>query len=47
MIESDRVERIMKEVDRGNYCSHSPYSDRPQSIGFGVTISAPHMVSNR
>ena len=35
----------MKQVDRGNYCSQNPYSDRPQSIGFGVTISAPHMVS--
>lgn len=43
VIETDRVERIMKQVDRGNYCPHNPYSDRPQTIGFGVTISAPHM----
>jgi len=43
VIESDHVERIMAQVDRGNYCPHSPYSDRPQSIGYGVTISAPHM----
>ncbi|XP_043188317.1 protein-L-isoaspartate(D-aspartate) O-methyltransferase-like isoform X1 [Amphibalanus amphitrite] len=43
VIETDRVERIMRQVDRGNYCAHNPYSDRPQSIGYGVTISAPHM----
>ncbi|XP_037072539.1 protein-L-isoaspartate(D-aspartate) O-methyltransferase-like isoform X2 [Pollicipes pollicipes] len=43
VIESDRVERVMRQVDRGNYCPHNPYSDRPQSIGYGVTISAPHM----
>lgn len=34
----------MKAVDRGNYVSTSPYLDQPQSIGYGVTISAPHMV---
>lgn len=34
----------MKSVDRGNYVSTSPYLDQPQSIGYGVTISAPHMV---
>lgn len=34
----------MKNVDRGNYVSKNPYSDAPQSIGYGVTISAPHMV---
>lgn len=34
----------MKAVDRGNYVSTSPYLDVPQSIGYGVTISAPHMV---
>lgn len=33
----------MKKVDRGNYCSFSPYMDSPQAIGYGVTISAPHM----
>ncbi|KAL4132636.1 hypothetical protein QTP88_009756 [Uroleucon formosanum] len=43
VIKSDKVEKIMKSVDRGNYVSTSPYLDQPQSIGYGVTISAPHM----
>ncbi|XP_022182572.1 protein-L-isoaspartate(D-aspartate) O-methyltransferase [Myzus persicae] len=43
VIKSDKVELIMKAVDRGNYVSTSPYLDQPQSIGYGVTISAPHM----
>ena len=42
-IHTDRVERVMKQVDRGNYCYQNPYTDRPQPIGFGATISAPHM----
>lgn len=33
-------------VDREKYTSRSPYTDAPQGIGFGVTISAPHMVLN-
>jgi protein-L-isoaspartate(D-aspartate) O-methyltransferase len=33
----------MLAVDRANYVTRDPYADRPQSIGFGVTISAPHM----
>ena len=43
IIKSPRVEEAMKKVDRGNYCSLSPYMDSPQAIGYGVTISAPHM----
>ncbi|XP_050537731.1 protein-L-isoaspartate(D-aspartate) O-methyltransferase isoform X1 [Daktulosphaira vitifoliae] len=43
VIKSDKVERVMKAVDRGHYTSKSPYLDQPQGIGFGVTISAPHM----
>ena len=43
IIKSPRVEEAMKKVDRGNYCSFSPYMDSPQAIGYGVTISAPHM----
>lgn len=43
IIKSPRVEEAMKKVDRGNYCSVSPYMDSPQAIGYGVTISAPHM----
>lgn len=33
----------MLSVDRGNYTNRSPYADSPQGIGFGATISAPHM----
>lgn len=33
----------MSIVDRGNYCKNHPYMDAPQSIGYDVTISAPHM----
>lgn len=38
-----RVERAMLAVNRANYCRHNPYIDAPQTIGFGATISAPHM----
>lgn len=44
VIKSVEVERTMHAVDRGNYVINSPYLDQPQSIGYGVTISAPHMV---
>ena len=37
------VEAAMKAVDRGFYTRYSPYQDSPQSIGYGATISAPHM----
>lgn len=34
----------MKQTDRKLYCRVSlPYSDRPFSIGYSATISAPHM----
>ena len=34
----------MLRVDRGHYCpSEQPYFDSPYSIGYGATISAPHM----
>lgn len=34
----------MKATDRKLYCRVSqPYVDRPQSIGYSATISAPHM----
>lgn len=44
VIRSDVVENIMLQVDRGNYTKMAPYMDSPQGIGYGVTISAPHMV---
>nr|ACO15117.1 Protein-L-isoaspartateD-aspartate O-methyltransferase [Caligus clemensi] len=43
ILKSDKVYRAMSQVDRGNYISSSPYMDSPQSIGYGATISAPHM----
>ena len=35
----------MKRVDRAHYCrdSRTAYNDSPQVIGYGATISAPHM----
>ncbi|KAG0147040.1 hypothetical protein CROQUDRAFT_656489 [Cronartium quercuum f. sp. fusiforme G11] len=47
LIKSSRLLEAMKKVDRANYvppsCSSEAYQDRPQSIGHGATISAPHM----
>jgi protein-L-isoaspartate(D-aspartate) O-methyltransferase len=43
VMKSLRVVEAMKAVDRANYAPHFPYEDRPQSIGFDATISAPHM----
>jgi len=45
IIDSDRVADVMKTVNRGDFCrsERSAYDDAPQSIGFAVTISAPHM----
>lgn len=31
------------QVDRAHYAPSAPYEDSPQPIGFGATISAPHM----
>lgn len=36
----------MLSVDRGKYVKENSYRDAPQGIGYGVTISAPHMVSD-
>ncbi|XP_043262531.1 protein-L-isoaspartate(D-aspartate) O-methyltransferase-like [Colletes gigas] len=44
VIKSDRVYEAMSSVDRGNYSDSSyVYIDSPQGIGYGATISAPHM----
>lgn len=43
IIKSAVVEEAMRKVDRGNYCTNRPYQDSPQYIGYGITISAPHM----
>jgi protein-L-isoaspartate(D-aspartate) O-methyltransferase len=44
IIKDPRVAEVMKKVDRAHYCKHNSYTDSPQSIGYAVTISAPHMV---
>lgn len=43
IITSEKVFSVMNKVDRGDFCSNNPYMDAPQSIGYKVTISAPHM----
>jgi len=43
VIASDSVEKAMMAVNQAHYCPHNPYYDAPQTIGFGATISAPHM----
>lgn len=45
LITSPRVRAAMTAVDRAHFCP-SPsfaYEDSPQTIGYGATISAPHM----
>ncbi|OAV94969.1 protein-L-isoaspartate O-methyltransferase [Puccinia triticina 1-1 BBBD Race 1] len=50
LMKSTRVLEAMKHVDRANYLLPGTrtyaYEDRPRSIGFGATISAPHMHAN-
>lgn len=47
VITSDRVNKVMRKVDRADFCpnnfQNSAYEDSPQSINYGATISAPHM----
>lgn len=43
VIRSDRVAQAMLAVDRKHFSRRQPYTDAPQGIGYGVTISAPHM----
>ena len=33
----------MLEIDRSDFAPTNPYQNRPQSINYNVTISAPHM----
>ena len=42
-IRTEKVLRAMLEVDRNDFAPKFPYDDRPISIGYNVTISAPHM----
>ncbi|XP_064621451.1 protein-L-isoaspartate(D-aspartate) O-methyltransferase-like isoform X2 [Lineus longissimus] len=43
IIKDSRVYQAMLEVDRGHFAKYNQYADSPQSIGYAVTISAPHM----
>ncbi|KAJ6217759.1 hypothetical protein RDWZM_008916 [Blomia tropicalis] len=44
IISNSRVEHAMLAVDRGNFIqANDKYVDSPVRIGFGATISAPHM----
>lgn len=43
IIKNARVAEVMKLIDRAHYCKFNAYTDSPQSIGYAVTISAPHM----
>ncbi|PLB51758.1 protein-L-isoaspartate O-methyltransferase [Aspergillus steynii IBT 23096] len=43
LIKNERVKKAMMGVDRAHYAPSRPYSDSPQPIGHGATISAPHM----
>ncbi|KAK2723010.1 protein-L-isoaspartate(D-aspartate) O-methyltransferase-like isoform X4 [Artemia franciscana] len=43
VVKHEDVERAMRSVDRGFYCPSNAYFDAPESIGYGATISAPHM----
>jgi len=42
-IVSQEVASAMQEVDRAYYSKYDPYADKPQTIGYSATISAPHM----
>ncbi len=43
IVQTPAVQKVLERVDRGNYIPKNPYMDAPQGIGFGQTISAPHM----
>ncbi|VDK70139.1 unnamed protein product [Litomosoides sigmodontis] len=43
LIKDERVRDAMLKVDRGDFTTRTPYADHPVSIGYGATISAPHM----
>jgi protein-L-isoaspartate(D-aspartate) O-methyltransferase len=45
ILKTPAIIEAMKLVDRGHFAKFNAYTDSPQSIGYAVTISAPHMVS--
>jgi protein-L-isoaspartate(D-aspartate) O-methyltransferase len=46
LITTSRVATAMATIDRAHFAPSEPYQDRPQSIGYAATISAPHMHAN-
>ena len=42
-IKTQKVYDSLMRVDRADFTKNYPYADSPQSIGYNVTISAPHM----
>ena len=42
-IKTQKVYDSLMKVDRADFTKNYPYADSPQSIGYNVTISAPHM----
>ena len=42
-LQSGNVAAAMLEIDRKDFAPTNPYQNRPQSINYNVTISAPHM----
>jgi len=43
LIVTKRVEDAMRSIDRAHYTKYGAYEDSPQPLGYGATISAPHM----
>ena len=39
----EQIKNAMNMVDRKDFTDKNPYQDAPQTIGYNVTISAPHM----
>lgn len=43
IIRTPAVHQVMTQVDRIHFAPRNPYQDAPQVLGWGQTISAPHM----
>lgn len=45
VLKTPEIIQILRETDRANFCveKNSAYVDTPSPIGYGATISAPHM----
>ncbi|KAK7207486.1 protein-L-isoaspartate O-methyltransferase-like protein [Myxozyma melibiosi] len=43
LLSTSRVIDAFKATDRGLFSPRRPYEDAPQYLGYGATISAPHM----